>query len=560
MTDLIQSSFLQAVGWAVLNSLWQVAFLWILYKGILYFLPSRTSLKGKFSLILIIGSFLWFVITLILFISRDATLPAYMTKLVNEFNTIEMNRVFNLLFPAAAVVYLILLTVPLYGFIRNYRFVRVIRQHGLIKMDLSWKLFVTKTAGLMGIKRNVSIWISDQIISPVTIGFLKPLILIPAAVVNQLSVQQIEAVILHELSHIRRHDYIINIVINFIRVILYFNPFIRSMIKDIEQERESSCDEMVIRFSYSPYDYASALLQIQKSAENQFYLMMSATGKNYHLLERIEAIFGITKKNAFSFKKAFSRFITILFAAFGFLFLTLKTQDQQTKPYLLKNGFNPYYFLVVQTNNPQPGKYVPFETVRENTDQYPVSLAPAPPEALLAENFYEPEIPEIHFAGFQLPTSVSLPPQEEERLKETIEVTKRVLKEKEWKELEKSYAEAFTSYEKAKLHELYNQKVNEIDWQQLEQKLRSSYEFMDWSKINSQLQISLAQIRQDSLHSELNNSVNGLTELENWMKANSVSSVPDSDMTLKSVEQLRKKAIQALENLKARKEKKIVKI
>ena len=70
--------------------------------------------------------------------------------------------------------------------------------------------------------------------SPVTIGFLKPIILLPVAALNSLTPQQVEAVLLHELSHIRRYDYLINLVITLVHTLFYFNPFIKKFVSAIE--------------------------------------------------------------------------------------------------------------------------------------------------------------------------------------------------------------------------------------------------------------------------------------------------------------------------------------
>ena len=110
-------------------------------------------------------------------------------------------------------------------------------------------MFVKNLAAQMGIKKPVHVWISELVCSPVTIGYLKPIILVPLAAINHLTTQQLEAVLLHELSHIKRYDYLINLIINFIQTILYFNPLVKAFVKIIEREREKSCDEMVYNSS-----------------------------------------------------------------------------------------------------------------------------------------------------------------------------------------------------------------------------------------------------------------------------------------------------------------------
>src|SRR6185295_15762068 len=193
--------------------------------------------------------------------------------------------------------------VPVVQFIRNYKFVQVIRSIGLSKCNVDLRIFVQRFAERMGIHKPVHIYISELISSPVTIGFLKPIILMPIAAINNLTVKQVEAVLLHELAHISRHDYFINLLINFIHTILYFNPFVKLFAKTIEREREKSCDEIVMQFQYDPHGYASALLVLEKNNFMRQRMAVAASGQRKDLLHRIEKILGIEKRKTPDFRK-----------------------------------------------------------------------------------------------------------------------------------------------------------------------------------------------------------------------------------------------------------------
>ena len=166
----------------------------------------------------------------------------------------------------------------------------------------------------MGIRKPVSIWLSENVTSPVTIGFLKPVILIPIAAITNLTTRQLESLLLHELSHIKRHDYLINLLINCVSTILYFNPFVKLFMRSIEREREKSCDEMVIQFQCDPHGYATALLQLEKANHFTKPLTLAASGKKNDLLHRIEMILGFNKNPVFSFNKLAGLFAGLVFA------------------------------------------------------------------------------------------------------------------------------------------------------------------------------------------------------------------------------------------------------
>ena len=125
----------------------------------------------------------------------------------------------------------------------------------------------------------------------------------PIAAITNLSQKQVEAVLLHELAHIRRYDYFINLLINFIRTVLYFNPYVKFFAKTVEREREKSCDEMVMQFEYDPHGYASALLMLERNNVMKQTIAVAASGQRNDLLHRIERILGIEKRKALDFRK-----------------------------------------------------------------------------------------------------------------------------------------------------------------------------------------------------------------------------------------------------------------
>ena len=299
-----QANFLQSLGWAVLNSLWQLALLWIIYHVITGVTRnSKSSLKTSLASSLLIGGFAWFIYTFITaYINGGIDTIISSTFTGTEGNT-DVNEWFQQSLPIASVLYLVLLVMPFLHFIRNYRYVQIIRRYGLTKINVDWRMFVKKMSAQMGITKKVQIWVSEFVSSPVTIGFLKPVILVPLAAINHLTPQQLEAVILHELSHIKRLDYLVNLIINFIQTILYFNPFVKALVKIVEREREKNCDEMVLQFQYDSHEYASALLMLEKTNHAEKILAIGAAGKKNDLLQRIELIMGVQKKPVISFNK-----------------------------------------------------------------------------------------------------------------------------------------------------------------------------------------------------------------------------------------------------------------
>src|SRR5688572_22008522 len=122
MNGIGQSNFLQALGWAVLNSLWQMALLWVVYQLVIAFSRKAGSAhKSTLASGLLIAGFGWFVYTFISIFITEASGDSIVT---NQFTALEgnqqLNNWMNNTLPIASILYLILLIFPLLHFTRNY--------------------------------------------------------------------------------------------------------------------------------------------------------------------------------------------------------------------------------------------------------------------------------------------------------------------------------------------------------------------------------------------------------------------------------------------------------
>lgn len=176
----------------------------------------------------------------------------------------------------------------------------------LLKVSLSWQRislikrtmvpadrlqdFADELCQKLGIAKNVWVNFSRMVDAPCMIGFLSPIILLPITLTTYLSATEVEAILLHELSHIKRNDYLLNLVQQFVSILLFFNPFAQLINRIINQERENSCDDLVIATTQQPLIYAHALLKLEQTRQQHLQLALAANGKKYHLLNRIERI------------------------------------------------------------------------------------------------------------------------------------------------------------------------------------------------------------------------------------------------------------------------------
>ena len=574
-----QSNFLQALGWAVLNSLWQMALLWVVYQLVTaIFRTAKFSQKSSLATFLLFAGFAWFVFTFFVILADTSSAHTGYSAFITLNGNQEVNTWLYTMLPVASIVYLVLLILPLLNFIRNYRYVQAIRQYGISKADVQWRMFVQKVSVRMGITKPVHIWMSEFVTSPVTIGYLKPIILLPVAAVNHLSTQQIEAVLLHELSHIKRFDFLINLITKAIQTILYFNPFVNAFAKIIEREREKNCDEIVLQFQYEPHSYASALLALEKASPTSHSLAVAAAGgKQMDLLARIESIMGIRKKSVFSFNKLAGVVAALLcFISLNALLLLSKPGESTNSPGLLTDLSGPFHLFTPAKEIKKAVKEIePAAITGTETSSSPIinQSSPVIKEVVIekqiklsskisvpqTENPTHP-LNSLDFVNVNFLENIvpELDQQQEEQVKEALTASKKVLTEDQWKLVEKSIADAMTSHEKEQLKAEYKKAMNKLDWEKMEDKLKIAYENINWNQINIQLNKALVEIKLDSLQQVYTTAISELASLEKELKKTEQCSVPDTDITLRSVSQQRKEVQKAINTLKAVRNRKIV--
>lgn len=157
--------------------------------------------------------------------------------------------------------------------------------------DSVWEYRLAELKDRLNIRAQVSLRLSPKMLVPFTAGCLRPVIVLPIAMINQLSPAQVEAILLHELAHIKRADYFFNVIQKFIESALFFNPFMWILSREIRIEREFSCDDLVMGEKQDPLLYAHALLRVAESNLSlcRSGISLSGPGK-FTLLTRIKRL------------------------------------------------------------------------------------------------------------------------------------------------------------------------------------------------------------------------------------------------------------------------------
>jgi TonB family protein len=111
----------------------------------------------------------------------------------------------------------------------------------------------------VGLSRHIPLLLSSKTDVPMAIGWLKPVVLIPFSMISGLTPQQLDMLLLHELAHIRRHDYLVNFLQTLVEITLFFHPGVRWVSKQMRNEREYCSDDIAVQHCGSPLAYAHTL-------------------------------------------------------------------------------------------------------------------------------------------------------------------------------------------------------------------------------------------------------------------------------------------------------------
>ena len=119
---------------------------------------------------------------------------------------------------------------------------------------------------------------------------MKPVVLLPASALAGLTPQQLEAILAHELAHIRRHDYLVNLLQTLVETLLFYHPAVWWLSRRIRIERENCCDDLAVSLCGDPCTYARALADLEALRGPARSLAMAANGGS--LLQRVRRLLG----------------------------------------------------------------------------------------------------------------------------------------------------------------------------------------------------------------------------------------------------------------------------
>ena len=155
---------------------------------------------------------------------------------------------------------------------------------------LEWRLRFDQIRNRIRVSRPVTLLVSALVQVPTVIGWLRPVVLVPVGALAGLPAEHLEALLAHELAHIRRHDYLVNILQSVAEALLFYQPTVWWISNQIRNERELCCDDIAFATNGDAFLYANALVELEAHRPAHLNPALAANGGS--LKERISRLVG----------------------------------------------------------------------------------------------------------------------------------------------------------------------------------------------------------------------------------------------------------------------------
>jgi GWxTD domain-containing protein len=268
---LVDSPLAVAIGRSLLHSLWEGALLSALLAAVLVAVrsPRARYAAACAAMLLMLGGF---SLTLILLAPQGAhTLHALKPLALPAWNLLPANAASSSWSPSVVAIAPWLAPFWISGvlllYIRNLAgclSVQRLRCRGVCCAQDRWQKELVQLAARLRVSRPVLLMESSLADVPMVLGHFKPLILVPVGLLSGVPQAQVEAILLHELAHIRRHDYLTNMLQRLVEGLLFYHPAVWWISHVMRTEREKCCDDIVVSITGNAHEYARTLAALEE--------------------------------------------------------------------------------------------------------------------------------------------------------------------------------------------------------------------------------------------------------------------------------------------------------
>jgi len=323
LLEYVGIDFIYALGWTIIHSVWQVGVLAVLVAIVMMHVDVQKSTKryATFMGAIVLAPLLSIVTFFRLYsgiekhaVSSTSVQPSnpYFEETLSNVSASLVqpgtwDLVMDFLTPGphnlqyVVIVWFVGVLIISIRFMGGMWAVRRLRGSSSDIPD-PWKERLVTLSASLGIRRIVQLAESAKVTVPMTAGWIKPIILLPLGMLSNMPAAHAEMILLHELSHIRRHDYLMNVIQSLVEIMFFFHPAIWWLSDAARTEREHCCDDRVIslkgdRLAYAKALHAAAAAIMPKAGSILPKAGLALNGENGELLERIHRILNKEMKN-----------------------------------------------------------------------------------------------------------------------------------------------------------------------------------------------------------------------------------------------------------------------
>lgn len=358
LESLIPTSLAESIGLTFMHALWQLAAVALLLLIVIQFVPRKASrtryLLGTGALVLMP----LLAITTFLMVhqpAESAVASPNVSAMLSNGQILELEEHFaareaKLTFLSGVTEFFnenarLLFALWVMGsmmfamrFVWGYARVQLLRSRNTQPVPAEIEAILVRLRDKIGLTRAVQILQSSSIDTPMVIGALRPVVLLPMGLLTGLSPEQVECILAHELAHVRRRDYLVNIFQSMVEILFFFHPAIWWVSNMVREERENCCDETVLSLKNDNMVYARALLNLESLRSTNPKLAMASNGGS--LFKRIKRITGAEARETRFYSRGM--FVAMLTLTLVLVLSTSASEEMKaSSPMMTVNAVDP---------------------------------------------------------------------------------------------------------------------------------------------------------------------------------------------------------------------------
>lgn len=346
LESILHPNFANAMGWTLLHSLWQASLLWFLYYcwtntgapkkvNAKYYTAWASMLMqlavSVFTFVLALEQTALQDVVLANTIAEDATVAVALVETPVSVSTWSVQTALNAYLPYLSAIWLLGMGLFLLRLLVVASFWSKHKRNHTITAPIEWTNLLAILVQQMGIRQGISMALSNRVESPLLLGLFKPMILMPVAMLNHLTLEQLELVLIHELAHFKRHDYVFNLIQSIVEAIFYYHPAIWYLGKEVRALREECTDDVVLDYANKPLVYAKTLLHLAsfKKMQNERLALGILGTEKEELLTRVRRILNQSEKQKNMKAKIVVSTLLLLLVALVSISATWSTPEEE---------------------------------------------------------------------------------------------------------------------------------------------------------------------------------------------------------------------------------------